>query len=405
MVDRQRFHVAPYGAVLGSALGGNARAGHVAMVAASAPAPSPARAARISAVDWARGIAVLLMIQAHTFDAWTHASAKTSTAFGYFNILGGMAAPGFLFLAGASVVLSMERKAATGATRWQQVRPAVCRGLEIFILAFVFRLQSFLVTPGKTLLGLFRVDILNVLGPAVALTALVWGVGRGNAMRMTLLSVAATCVALATPLVRVATWVGSLPVWFQWYLRPAGEHTTFTALPWVGFVFAGGAIGVLVAVAARSESVWTGRVRWAALLLGGAAAARIGLLTATWPSPFPGSAFWTTSPSFFLIRLGALTGTLAAAGLVEQLWPRSQSWLAALARLGRHSLFIYWVHVELVYGYASWPLRKTLSLPIAGLAYVIFCFAMYASLDVRDRLVHAWRTGRLPGAPAQAAPA
>lgn len=371
----------------------------------AAPASASARPARISAIDWARGVAVLLMIQAHTFDAWTLVAARSTKVFGYFNILGGMAAPAFLFLAGTSTVLSIQRTAGPGLSRWERVRPAVCRGLEIFILAFVFRLQAFLITPGSAPVALFRVDILNVLGPAVALTALTWAAGRSSTARVGLLAAVAGLVAVTTPLIRSASWVGALPIWVQWYLRPAGEHTTFTGLPWTGFVFGGGAVGVLVAAVSRSGPGWNGGLRWAALLTGGALAVRVGQLTAAQPSPFPGSAFWTTSPSFFLIRLGVLTGALAVAGLVEHVWQGSQSRLAALARLGRHSLFIYWIHVELVYGYTTWPLRKALSLPLVIFAYMIFCLAMYGAVGLRDRVVRAWRSGRLPGAPAQTAPA
>ena len=36
------------------------------------------------------------------------------------------------------------------------------------------------------------------------------------------------------------------------------------------------------------------------------------------------------------------------------------AWQGPLATLGRASLFIYWIHVELVYGYASWFWRRRL---------------------------------------------
>ena len=42
-----------------------------------------AQIARRNYIDWARGIAVLLMIEAHTTDAWTRANAKQTVAFGF----------------------------------------------------------------------------------------------------------------------------------------------------------------------------------------------------------------------------------------------------------------------------------------------------------------------------------
>jgi uncharacterized membrane protein len=71
------------------------------------------------------------------------------------------------------------------------------------------------------------------------------------------------------------------------------------------------------------------------------------------------------------------------------------SWQAPLARLGRSSLFIYWIHVELVYGYATWLIRGRLPLWAAIVACAAFCAAMYGAIVLRDRLVDGWRIRRL----------
>ena len=41
----------------------------------------PADGRRLGYIDWARGIAVLLMIEAHTVDAWTRLDARQTTGF------------------------------------------------------------------------------------------------------------------------------------------------------------------------------------------------------------------------------------------------------------------------------------------------------------------------------------
>src|SRR3989442_6751138 len=114
------------------------------------------------------------MIEAHTVDAWTRASDRTSIAYRNAIILGGFAAPLFLWIAGLALVI-----AATEVARRQNSRAAafdvVCRrGLEVFILAFLFRLQAFIVSPGGHPVTLFRVDILNIMGPALVAASLVW---------------------------------------------------------------------------------------------------------------------------------------------------------------------------------------------------------------------------------------
>ena len=49
------------------------------------------------------------------------------------------------------------------------------RGLQIWGLALLFRVQAWLLSPGATVYGILKVDILNVMGPAISGAALVWG--------------------------------------------------------------------------------------------------------------------------------------------------------------------------------------------------------------------------------------
>jgi hypothetical protein len=128
-------------------------------------------------LDWMRGLAVLIMIEAHVLDSWTRAADRSGTAFGWSIILGGMGAPLFLFLAGVAIPLSAGsklRRTGDGATA---ARLVMRRGLEIFLLALLFRLQAWLLgwAPAHTLL---RVDILNIMGPAIAGTAFLWSLAR-----------------------------------------------------------------------------------------------------------------------------------------------------------------------------------------------------------------------------------
>jgi fucose 4-O-acetylase-like acetyltransferase len=43
-----------------------------------------------------------------------------------------------------------------------------------------------------------------------------------------------------------------------------------------------------------------------------------------------------------------------------------------LEEFGRASLFVYWIHVEMVYGFVSRPLRRSLTIEQALAAYVLF---------------------------------
>jgi len=340
-------------------------------------------------VDWARGIAVLLMIEAHTADAWTRLSpaVRRTIAFRDATVLGGFAAPLFLWLAGLAVVLAATRAAERAGSRRAAVEMICRRGLEIFILAFLFRLQGFIVTPGSHPVTLFRVDILNIMGPAIAAAGIVWGLARGSTARVLWYSCIAAAFAMATPIVRASPAIDAWPLWLQWYVRPFGEFTIFTLFPWAGFVFAGGAVGALIA-AARTP----GAERRLHTLLGlaGAALVLLGFYTAGRPSIYASSSFWTSSPTYFAIRLGAIMAAFAALYAVEQLANRFGVAFTALERFGRRSLFVYWIHVELVYGYATWPLRGRLPLWGVGLAYAVFTALMYGAVVAFDN----WRLAK-----------
>jgi hypothetical protein len=128
------------------------------------------------------------------------------------------------------------------------------------------------------------------------------------------------------------------------------------------------------------------------LAAAGAVLVAAGFYAASLPSIYRDSSFWTTSPAFFSIRVGVLMTALAAVYFAERL---SAGWRippSALARFGRHSLFVYWIHVELVYGYATWAIHRRLPLWGAVGAYALFALLMYGAVVVRDRLVEHWRS-------------
>jgi uncharacterized membrane protein len=336
---------------------------------------------RRSYIDVARGLAVLLMIEAHTLDAWTRVGDRRSIAFRDATVLGGFAAPLFLWLAGLGVAMSASRAAQRGG-RSAAIEAACRRGLAIFALAFLFRQQALVLTPGGALVGLFRVDILNIMGPAMVAAGLLWGVARSPSARVWWYGAAATGVAMLTPIVRASAALDALPVWLQWYVRPAGELTAFTLLPWAAFVFAGGAVGSLIA--SVSEGPSESRLQ-AALAVAGAALIALGYWTSTRPSIYASSSFWTTSPSWFAMRAGVLTLALS---IIYFLTPS----IPVVERLGRASLFVYWIHVELVYGYASWLWRHRLPVWATAAACIAFCVLMYGAIVLRDRVTSGWRS-------------
>jgi uncharacterized membrane protein len=343
-------------------------------------------------IDWARGLAVLIMIQAHVLDAWTLRSERTSTLFEYLNLFGGMAAPLFLWLAGLSLVLSAEQSRLRGLDQRAIAARLLRRGGQIFALAFLFRLQAFIVSPGNPLVSLLRVDILNIMGPSMVVAALLWHVAGSTRMAAAACAAGALVLAMATPVVRTASWLEVVPPPVQWYFSPNGNHSTFTLFPWAGFVLAGAAYGALLAVVdVARQGLALRRLGVAGLFLS------VGSYVASlWPSIYRSASFWTTSPTYFGIRVGLLMMSLWALYGLTSISLRMPNGFGVVARLGRHSLFIYWIHVELVYGYATAVIHRQLPLWAAGVAYVAFCVAMYWSIALKEAVVRWWEAESKP---------
>ena len=342
---------------------------------------SPARQAYL---DWVRGVAVLVMIEAHLLDSWTSVAERTRPLFGYAMVLGGFGAPMFLFLAGIGVVLSAESKHRRTGAFVQSWRIAEKRGWQIFALAFLFRLQSYVLGGFQNAVGLLKVDILNIMGPVMAMTAIFGRTVTGKAARASLFACVALAIALLTPLVRTTSWLNWLPDPIEWYFRPTPGRTNFTLFPWAGFLFAGAATGEFLDAGAARASMSSFHRRLAAAGAGLAAAAYAASFL---PSIYERSEFWTSSPTFFLLRVGLLLLTLP----IGYLWVHAplrhkfSAW-SPLVELGRASLFVYWVHVEMVYGVFSRPLRRSLTLESALAAYVLFTVFLLALVLLKNRL-------------------
>jgi len=356
----------------------------------SASAP-PARTRR-PYIDWLRGVAVVIMILAHTTDSWTRVADRSLYLYYLVVVISGMAAPLFLFLAGLAVSLSASAKARKTGDAAGAAAAVRRRGWEILGLGFLFRLQSWA-------LGLFRapassmlkVDILNVMGIAMAGAATTWGLCRRPASRVAAFALIAVTTSLATPLIREAAWPAWLPDAVEWYLRPPPGKSWFTLFPWAGLLFAGAAIGVLVDGTRDAQAE---RRLNQAFVLGGGALFALAWAGSHWPSIYLRSSFWTTSPSYFFMRIGLMTLMLGGA----YYWlrrPTAGHWSPMLV-FGDSSLFVYWVHVELAYGGATKFLQRRLPFWWCIAAFVAFTAFMLGLTQAKNRVAARWRRRRPP---------
>lgn len=335
----------------------------------------PPASHRLGYLDWLRGVAVLIMIGAHSFDSWTRPEDKAREAYGLLMVLGGMGAPAFLFLAGTGVALAAAAHLRRGRSSREASRLVQRRGWQVFLFAFLFRFQSYLLGGFTNPAGLLKVDVLNVMGPAMVATATAWRLPASRLAKALALSAGAIAIACLTPAVRDAGWPALLPGFLEEYLRPRPGRGAFTLFPWAGFVLAGGVLGLAIDGARQ----WPpGRLQ-AALGLAGLALTLSAYWASFQPPLFPTARFWTSSPTFFALRVGLLVAAVPLA----YLWSEKRVRLTAarpVEVLGVGSLFVYFVHVELVYGWIANPLKHRLTLEQGALACGLLVVLMYGLL-------------------------
>jgi uncharacterized membrane protein len=329
-------------------------------------------------LDWLRGVAVLIMIEAHLFDAWVRVIDRSDRSYRWAIVVGGFSAPLFLFLAGVALALAAGSRLRKGASAGEVAARARARGWQIFGLAYLFRLQSFVISGGAFPQTLLKVDILNVMGLSMVLASVLWRMGARPATRTLMLGFAALGIAMTTPIVRAAAYGASLPYPLSWYLVAVPGSGAFTLFPWTGFLLAGAIVGLWLDQERIDEDE---RRLMRRLSIIGPGTALAGLAASYLPPLYSSTTFWTGSPTFFFVRLGVLLTAVPAA----YVWSARFPGRSPLRDFGVASLFVYWIHVEMVYGVVSLPLHKALTLPQATVAYVAFCLFLFGLVRLKER--------------------
>src|SRR5256712_4258447 len=192
---------------------------------------------RIRAIDWLRGLAVLLMIQTHAL-ALLRPELRSGGLFDSLQWVDGLVAPAFILAAGFSMALTQVRAAsAPGAAeaRRRRMLRTLRRLAEVLLVGILVNWMWFPIFREPR--WILRMDILPCIGLSLllALPILFALAPHPRALRWASLLLAAAVFGvspLAEPLV---------PPWNRFL----NQHSdaAFPLLPWPGYVYLGAAIG------------------------------------------------------------------------------------------------------------------------------------------------------------------
>jgi len=331
-------------------------------------------------LDWQRGLAVLFMTQWHTYDAWRLDAVARGSLHDWLNLVGGLAAPSFLYMAGLSQVLADGVQARKGVSPEVRRQGALDRALWLLGVAYLFRFSLWVVDGGWRVGGglrgvansfvqdVLKVDVLNVIAVALFLSALL-AVGRSARASLGLALGGMAFFAFLAPLA-----AGHAPP-----SSPLGEYlwnarASFSLFPWAGFLLAGSAVGRLAA----------GRDRPVLVLAIGAGLWLAGNYADRLPNFYAYQDFWKTAPAWFFMRLGLVVGITGILQALPAAADRALSWLRTM---GRHSLLGYVLSVVIPYGGVSHLLHHRLPMAWAlasVVAMIVLIWAASAAMDRRD---------------------
>jgi hypothetical protein len=387
---------------------------------------------RLGFIDDARGVAVVLMIQWHIVEGWVRPELRASALFEILQYVGGLAAPLFIMLSGAVVALKFCGDRAKSRPVALRMKELVSRGLYVMSLGYALRLFMWMVdskallepryapvwllcglglaamlvgfdrlsttwrsslflvllgisayTAGLLLLweiaptevfGLLKVDVLQAIGASLVIMALLeFGFGICRNPWIGLL--------LGLGVASITTYVESLsptgiPVPLSAYIARFTDGSgrgvvMFPLLPLSGY----GLIGVSLGVLWHRSSTGEGVTRAFFWLLCACIAVEMVI------KMFPILIAYTPS-------ITRMTRLLQKSGLALILVSSSYfltQWAGRfpLRSIGKTSLLIYCVHLELVYGLCGRPWIAALSYEGCLMGFVVMMLLMVGLAHVR----------------------
>jgi uncharacterized membrane protein len=294
---------------------------------------------RIVFLDWLRGLAAVVMLQGHTFGSFITPDLRDHPVYIFSQFFGGQAAAIFLFLTGITYGMGMNRR--EQLPPWRRVTAALKRARYLFTIAVLFRLQMWLFGwPNSPWTDLLKVDVLNLMGATAALLAVLALYPGIRRFRMAMFAgVALAALAPVMSGLETNGWPGAIRDYF------VPSTSSFSIFPWGSYLAFGLAAGSAIPLVERGG--WSRVMQWAALCGFGLIVA--GRYFSNLPySIYPNSDFWLDSPALIVCKQGVTLLLGAAAFLWTEHFSAGWSWMQLL---GRTSLPVYWVHVELVYGW------------------------------------------------------
>jgi uncharacterized membrane protein len=301
-------------------------------------------------IDLLRFIAVLFMIQGHTFDATLDYSVRLHTLFTMHDFFHGFIAPLFLFSSGVAFGISTFKKWDEHTVLSRKVYKRIGRFISLLIIGYALHLpflslHKILTEATPTEIASFlQVDALHCIAVTLLILQIAVLIFKTEKRFILFTALLAVVIIFAAPLVWSASLRESVPLWLLSYVN-AENNSWFPLFPWSGFLL----IGVLFSwffINAKEHHHAVALMRNVSIV--GIVAFIVPLLLIDVQfGVYPVHDVWKANPLIVTARLGFVALATAAVFYAEHSL-KVRSTVAQI--MGRESLFIYILHLVILYG-------------------------------------------------------
>ena len=195
-------------------------------------------------VDMLRFLAVMLMLQGHTFEAFLSADIKKESWYFVHDLFHGLTAPMFLFSSGVAFGISTFKKWEDHIEIGFPIYKRISRFVGLIILGYALHLPFYdffkllFESTESNLLDLFQVDALQCIAVTLLFLQILAFIIKDEKRFMILNLTFALIIIFISPILYNLNIRNSIPIWIGSYINN-DYRSWFPLFPWSGYTMLG----------------------------------------------------------------------------------------------------------------------------------------------------------------------
>lgn len=303
-------------------------------------------------IDLLKGLALIVMIEVHVFNALLNPALRSSGSFDIINFINGLVAPSFTFASGLVFVLSLQKGIEQLRNFGKEFWRKVSRIGLIFFVGYTLHLPHYSLTkilnnPTQTNLeNLFTVDILQLISTGLLFLLLARILIKSENRFYNFSLLATLIILIISPFMWKIDFSNYLPLFLaNFFNRMHGS--LFPVFPWWAFIFSGAFVAkyYIEAKQTNTENIFARK-----LLITGVLLSLCGVVFIYIVLPILDIGI-LPNPFFFLERFGIILFLLGSFWFYLN---KKENYKSLILDVSRESLLVYWLHLQLIYREIFW---------------------------------------------------